>query len=368
MTQVNISNININFPRYSYTIEEIVDDFLGKKLDAEVKNFCKQELGIERIYKAYDLSKISSNDTSYVEPNIQLNEMYVSITRGILDSTRIHPHDIGFLITINDNQQYLDPAPAVEVVSRIGLNKDIRTQNFQGMACSSFSEALRNAAGHFALGYEGEVLVLIGSFYTNWFLDRIKQTKRISIKNRKDFNNFIYFLVFSDVASAAILSHPEKSNRYLAKIKTETISSRKDNTVNGHKKALVKLSRDKSFRIIFDLDVNSKILKESMARLSLENISYIKQTFPVDFKKVKFWGLHSAGNIFVERVREACGIDRMRCKLTYDIMRETGNTGAVSSLQLIKESIQRKVLKSTEMGGIIDYGWEGADAFLYEVY
>lgn len=368
MAQVNISNIDINFPRYSYTIEEIVDDFLGKKLDAEVKNFCKQELGIERIYKAYDLSKISNNDTDYVEPNIQLNEMYVSITRGILNSTRRQPQDIGFLITINDNQQYLDPAPAVEVLSRIGLNKDIRTQNFQGMACSSFSEALRNAAGHFALGYEGEVLVLIGSFYTNWFLDRIKQTKLISIKNRKDFNNFIYFLVFSDVTGAAILSHPEKSNRYLAKIKTETISSRKDNTVNGHKKAIVKLSRDKSFRIIFDLDVNSKILRESVGRLSLENISYIKQKFPVDFKKVKFWGLHSAGNIFVEYVRKACSIDKMMCKLTYDVMKETGNTGAASSLQLIKESIQRKVLKSNETGGIIDYGWEGADAFLYEVY
>jgi len=368
MTQVNISNIDINFPPYSYTIDEIVDDFLNKKLETEVKNFCKQELGIDRIYKAYDLSKISNNETDYVEPNIQLNEMYVSITKRILDSTRRHPQDIGFLITINDNQQYLDPAPVVEIVSRLGLNRDIRTQNFQGMACSSFSESLRNTAGHFALGYEGEVLVLIGSFYTNWFLDRIKQTRRISIKNRKDFNNFIYFLVFSDVTGATILSHPAKSNTYLAKIKTETISSRKDNTVDGYKKALVKLSRDKSFRMIFDLDVNSKILKESVGRLSLENISYIKQKFPIDFKKVKFWGLHSAGNIFVEHVRKVCSINKTKCKLTYDIMRETGNTGAVSSLQLIKESIQRKVLKSNEIGGIIDYGWEGADAFLYEVY
>jgi 3-oxoacyl-[acyl-carrier-protein] synthase III len=58
----------------------------------------------------------------------------------------------------------------------------------------------------------------------------------------------------------------------------------------------------------------------------------------------------------------------MRCKLTYEIMKETGNTGAASSIQLIKESIQRKVLRANDVGGIIDYGWEGADAFLYEAH
>ncbi len=47
-------------------------------------------------------------------------------------------------------------------------------------------------------------------------------------------------------------------------------------------------------------------------------------------------------------------------------MLETGNTGSVSSLQLIKESIKRKNLKKGEIGGIIDYGWEGTDVFLYK--
>jgi len=48
-------------------------------------------------------------------------------------------------------------------------------------------------------------------------------------------------------------------------------------------------------------------------------------------------------------------------------MRNTGNTGSVSSLQLIKESIDKKILKSGDIGGIIDYGWEGCDSFLYHV-
>lgn len=366
MAVVDISHIDINFPSHAYTIEELVDGTLGDKLEEEVKRFSKKQLGIEKVYKAYDLSRIKIDDPAYFVPDILLNDMYVEIAERALRFSKRKPEDIGLLITINDNQQYLDPSPTVEIATRLGLNKDVRTQNFQGMACSSFSEALRNAAGHFALGYKGDVLVLIGTYYTNWFLDRLKQIDRISLNNKKDFNNFIYFLIFSDVTAAAILSQSEKSVN-LAQIDIGTISSRKDTSVNGYKKATIKLSPDNYHRIAFDMDVNSKILKESAAQLSFENISHIKQRFPKDFKDVKFWGFHSAGSVFVDYVRERCGIEKERAKLTYDLMRETGNTGAVSSLQLIKESVERKIVSSGELGGIVDYGWEGADAFLYKV-
>ncbi|MGI0088948.1 MAG: hypothetical protein ACREAF_01205 [Nitrosopumilaceae archaeon] len=368
MPNVDISHIGINFPSHAYTIEELVDNLFSNKLEDEVKKFSKKELGIEKVYKAYDLSKIKIEDPSYFVPDIQLNDMYVEIAEKALRFSKRKPKDIGLLITINDNQQYLDPSPTVEIATRLGLNKDVRTQNFQGMACSSFSEALRNAAGHFALGYKSDVLVLIGTYYTSWFLDRIKQIDRISLKNKKDFNNFIYFLIFSDVTAATILSQSKKSDKFLARIDIETISSRKDTTLDGYKKATIKLSPDNCHRIAFDMDVNSKILKESAAQLSLENISYIKQRFPKDFKNVKSWGFHSAGSVFVDYVRERCGIEKERTKLTYDLMRETGNTGAVSSLQLIKESVERKIVSNGEVGGIVDYGWEGADAFLYKVH
>lgn len=364
MSTVNISQIHLTFPRYSYSIEEIVDDLFSDKLDGEVKKFCKMKLGIDRVYKTYDLSKIKVEDTTYLLPDIRLNDMYVESAKRVLSASKRKPRDIGYLITINDNQQNLDPAPTVEITTRLGLNKDVRTQNFQGMACSSFSEALRNAAGHFALGYEGDVLVLIGTYYTNWFLDIIKQIGYISIKNRKAFNNFIYFLIFSDVAAAVLLSQ-SKSDRSLAQIDIKTISSRKDTSVNSYKKAIIKLAPDNLYRITFDMDVNSKILKKKVAQLSLENISYIKQKFPKDFKHIKCWGLHSAGNVFVDYVREKCNIEKEESKLTYDLMKETGNTGAASSLQFIKESVGQKILKANEIGGIVDYGWEGANAFLY---
>lgn len=362
MPIINISNIDINLARYSYTIEEIVDDLFKTKLDEEVKDFCKKKLGIKKVYKSYDLSRIKFDDTSYLRPHVELNDMYVQSASKVLHPFR-RPDDVGLLVTINDNQQYLDPSPTVEIAIKLGLKKDVRTQNFQGMACASFSEALLNTAGYFSLGYRGDVLVLIGTYYTSWFLDRIKQIDHISMKNRKDFNSFIYFLIFSDVAASALLT---QSDEGIVRINTDTICSRKDTSDDGYKKASIKLAPDSSLRVVFDMDVNSKILRERAAELSLENYSYIRQTFPEDFQTVKFWGLHSAGKVFVDYVRERCGIEKAKSKLTYDLMSETGNTGAASSLQLINESVKRKILDRGELGGIIDYGWEGADAFIYQ--
>jgi len=367
MPIIDISHIDLNFPQYSYSIEEIVDDFFSSKLDKDVKNFCKKKLGIERVYKSYNLSKIKIDNSPYVLPDIKLSNMYMENAKKVLSFSKRKPEDIGLLTTINDNQQNLDPSPTVEITSRLGLNKGVRTQNFQGMACSSFSEALVNAAGHFALGYGGDVLVLIGTYYTSWFLDRIKQIDRISIRNRKEFNNFIYFLIFSDVTAATLLSKTGESDKVLAQIDIRTISSRKDTSAYGYKKATIKLSPDKTHRVIFDMDVNSKMLKESMAHLSLENVSYIKQRFPQEFNNIKFWGFHSAGKTFVDYVRKICGIEKKRSELTYELMRKTGNTGAVSSLQLIKESVEQNIVRTGELGGIVDYGWEGANAFLYKV-
>lgn len=362
MPAVNISNIDVNLARYSYTIDEIVDDFFKNKLDEETKEFCKTKLGIKKIYKSYDLSRVRFDDPGYLTPHVGLNDMYVESAKNALQPCR-KPGDVGLLVTINDNQQYLDPSPTVEIAIRLGLNKDVRTQNLQGMACASFSEALINAAGHFSLGYKGDVLVLIGSYYTSWFLDRIKQIDRISMRNRKDFNNFIYFLIFSDVAAAALLS---RSDERVARINTEHVSSRKDTDPDGYKKATLRLAPDKSHRLIFDMDVNSKALRERAAELSLENFLHLKKRFPEDFKKIKFWGFHTAGKVFVDFIRERCGIDRTESELTYELMMETGNTGAASSLQMINESVKRKVISNGEFGGIIDYGWEGADAFIYQ--
>jgi len=109
------------------------------------------------------------------------------------------------------------------------------------------------------------------------------------------------------------------------------------------------------------------LLQKNVAELSLENINQIKTKFPTDFANVKFWGLHTASKSFVDYVRERCGIEPEKTQLTYDVMRNTGNTGSVSSLQLIKESIDKKILTSGDIGGIVDYGWEGCDSFLYYV-
>ena len=367
MVFLNIAYLDVNFPKYSYSISEIVDEIFKQKLDDDVRNFAKNNMGIDRVYKSYDLSKIAINGTEYLRPEIRLNDMYVKIAENALRVSNRKPSDIGLLTILGGNQQYLMPAPTVEMVSRLGLSKDVRTQNIQGLACSSFSEALQSAAGHFALGYKGDVLVLGGQYSTEWYLNMIRLADKISMTNKKDFYAFVYFLIFSDVVAVAIISKQDRDHKSLLKIDTKTIFSRKDTSMDSYKKAKIELSPDKKHRLTFDFELNPDTLKRSVGNLSSENISNLQKNFPTDFKNVKFWGFHTSGSVFLDYVIEKCGIDREKTKFTLDVMRKTGNTGTVSSLQLIKESLDKKILTSGEIGGIVDYGWEGADSFLYHV-
>jgi len=367
MVLINIEYLDVNFPNYSYTLKEIVDVFFQQKLDDPIKKFAKNGTGIDRVYKSYDLSKITEDQSEYLPPHIRLNDMYVKIAEKALEASNRKPGDIGLLVMLNGNQQYLMPAPTAEMVSRLGLSNEVRTQNFQGLACSSFSEALRSAAGHFALGYKGDALILGSQYSSEWYLNIIRQIDKISINNKKHFYSFVYFLIFSDVVGAAIISKDGNNDKSLVQIDTDTFSSRKNTDKDNYKKAKVELSQNKKHQMKFNFEVNPRLLKKTVAELALENIFQLEKKFPSDFKNVKFWGLHTAGLSFVDYVVEKCGIDRKKAQLTYDVMRETGNTGSMSSLQLIKESVDRKILKKGEIGGIIDYGWEGSDSFLYHV-
>jgi len=367
MALLNISPIEIKFADYSYSIKEIVDEILKDKLDEHVKEFSKNSLGIERVFKTYDLYKMDLGNTNYSPPDILINDMFVQVADNLLRRINKDPNEIGLLTTISDYHQYLTPSPTVEIVDRLGLNKYVRTQNLQGLACSSLPEALRNAAGHFALGYEGDVLILSGANYIPWWLDSVKLIDFISTKNKKDFHDFIYFLILSDLTSAVLISKDDKIEESIAQIDTNAIFSRKDTTPEGYKTQTIQLSPNDVHRITFDMNVNTKLLLENVANFSLDNISRLKERFPSEFEKVKAWGYHTAGAKYVEDVRKKCGIDEDRSRLSLDLMRETGNTGSVSSLQFIKESIERKVLKKSDIGGFIDYGWEGADAFTFTV-
>jgi len=356
MVKVNVKKIEILKARYRYSIREIVDDFLRKKLDKEVRDFAKNELGIETVFKSFDFSKIDFFKNNFEEPQVGLNDLYYRVSRKVLSGTK--PENLDLLITINDNQQHLDPSPTVELVPRLSLKKNIRTQNFQGLACSSLSEAILNSAGNFRLD-NNESLVLIGTYYTPWFLDRIKQIKHISKKDKSNFYNLIYFLIFSDVVGATVLS--QKKSQASIQIDSDFILTLKDTTKRGYDKATIKLSPDAKNRIIFDMNLNPHKLREMTAKLSLENLRLLKQKSPKEYEKIKIWGFHTAGKRFVDHIIQKCQIEKSQVKLTYDLMKETGNTGAVSSLQFMKEVTDRKLLSQNYLGCFFDYGWEGVN-------
>ncbi len=362
MASVYLSGISVTKPKFRYSIKELVDDFLKEKLDKDVRDYAKNELGIDYVYKSYDFSKVDFNKGDFVEPDIGLNDLYFQAAKKSLSHT--NSSDIGLFITINDNQQYLDPSPTVELIPKLSFKKNIRTQNFQGLACSSFSEALLNSAGYFLLNGKDRALLLIGTYYTPWFLDRIKQIKHISKNDKSNFYNLIYFLIFSDVVASVIIS-PKKTKDTQIQVNPKYILTLKDIEKNS-KKPSIKISSDKKHRIIFDMKLQPQKLKESVANLSYENIKFLRKNFVAEFKKIKIWGLHTAGSRFVDHVVEKCQIDDSKVNLTYDLMKKTGNTGAVSSLQFLNECIKKKYLSKNSFGCFLDYGWEGVNLFLFK--
>ena len=361
MPSAYLSNIVFTKSKFRYSISEIVDDFLKKKIDKDVREYVKNELGIEHVYKSYDFSKIDFEKGDFVESDVSLNEMYYKNAKKSLRG--VNPKKIGLFITINDNQQYLDPSPTVELIPKLSFREDIRTQNFQGLACSAFSESILNSMGYFLMNKKDDAFVMIGTHYTPWFLDRIKQIKHITKKDKTNFYNLIYFLIFSDCAASTIITQKKTKNARIL-IDSKSILNLKD-TKNIQKKATIKMSPDKKHRIIFDMKLEPKKLREEVANLSAQNIKELRRKMPNNFKKIKIWGLHTAGNKFIDYVSEKCQINKTEIELSYDLMKKTGNTGAVSSLQFINECINKKVLSKNNLGCFVDYGWEGVNLFVF---
>jgi len=88
MVLINIEYLDVNFPNYSYTLKEIVDVFFQQKLDDPIKKFAKNGTGIDRVYKSYDLSKITEDQSEYLPPHIRLNDMYVKIAEKALEASK----------------------------------------------------------------------------------------------------------------------------------------------------------------------------------------------------------------------------------------------------------------------------------------
>ena len=352
-----LSGISVVRAPFRYSISEIVDDMLRDKMDRESREYAKSQLGIEYVYKSYDLSGVDFGSDRYVEPHVTMDELYRQAASASLGGT--DRSDIGMLITVNDNPQYLDPAPAAGLVPQLSLRQDIRAQNLQGLACSALPESLLNSAGHFALGHSGDVLLIMGSGYTEWFLDRIKQIKHITRRSRGDFYSMIYFLIFSDAAASTIIS-PKPDGAQVRIDPQNVVVSRSARPAPA---ATLKMSPDSRHRVIFDMSLDPRGLRDDIVRLAAKSLMRLQRSLP---EGVEIFGIHTAGRKFVDSVAEGCNLDPSKIRMTYEMMRGTGNMGALSSIQFVDECIRQDAISKGGMGCFIDYGWEGAGAFAFE--
>lgn len=359
--KVNIHSINVELGKYVFSIEELVDETFREKLDSDVREFCKDRLGIDKVHKTYDLSKFDFNDQRYAEPDQSIEELQNSTMEKTLENHK--KSDLTLLITAGDNPQYLTPSPTLDLFHKMKLDENIRDLNVQGMACSALSESVRIAEGHFSSLYGGYVAVSITNNYTPWFLHKMKNIdQKISMSTKENLHYFLYALIFSDGASSAVIS--EKSHDLNSvEIDVDMMSSKRD--VYSKDKYWVKHAPSMD-GLTFRMFVDTKYLKETVGDLSGRNILELRRMFPVEAKLVQCYNLHTAGKPIVDHVVRKCEINKDLAKITYDVMYETGNTGAMSSLQLLKESIDRKILENGDYGCVGDYAWGRSDFCFYK--
>jgi predicted naringenin-chalcone synthase len=362
MMSVHLSPIDVTLARHVYTMDQLVNDIYRDKMSPEIRDYVIDKIGsIGSVYKTRDLFKKPATESE------SLVDMYVGSGRISLDRAGRMPSDVGQVITINDNYQQMDPSPTVELVPRLSLRRDVRTENIQGMACSALAQSLRSAYANSVLPNSGEgTLLLIGSCYTDWFLPNLERAGKISSKRDAGFQDMMYFLMFSDAAASTYVSRERPDAKYSIEVRFDMMSTRKDTSPGAHRKATARYVGDGGL-FSMGLEVDSKSLRESCARLSSENVAELREKHPLQYGAAKVANIHTAGGNFMRSVSDSCGLDPKKTELSYRVLKECGNTGAASSLQLMKESVERKIMSGGDYGLMVDYGWEGADAFIYRM-
>ncbi|NMJ86556.1 MAG: hypothetical protein EX285_01715 [Thaumarchaeota archaeon] len=366
---LSILAITTKFPAFRYSIKELVE-ILSNRMTEEAKDFFINSLGIDTVYHSIDYNRIIISDEQYVIPHVNLSDLYIDAAKECLDKSKVNAKQVSKVIVVNDNLSIFVPSVTNELIRRLSLPSITLDFNLQGHACSSLSRAVHIANSQ---SDEDYTLILIGNYYSPWFFDMTKQIENVygpneinSIKKRrKDFNTCSYFLQFSDNATALLISHSEDG---LLNMITDSITTRTGVEPADHQIAGLNIIPDERYRIIFDMDVKTKHLRERVKQLSKEaKIESLKKS-GINEYDVKLWNIHTGGKVYVDEIRKECNISYNKCKLTYDIMNEFGNTGASSSSILMMKTLESNVLNNGEFAGVLDFGWgPKADAFLYSI-
>jgi 3-oxoacyl-[acyl-carrier-protein] synthase III len=364
---LSILAIATKFPTFKYSIKELTE-LLSSRMTEEARDFFVNSLGISTVYHSIDYNRVAVSDEQYVTPHINLSDLYVDAAKECLDKSMVSAKQVSKVIVVNDNLQALDPSVTNELMCRLSLPSLTVDFNLQGHACSSLTRAIHIANSQ---PDEGYTLVLIGNYYSPWFFDMTKQIEKVHAPNeinsikkrRKDFNTCNYFLQFSDNATALLISHMEDGPLNMIK---DSMTTRTGVEPDDYKIADLRIIPNERYRVIFDMDVNTKHLRQRIKQLSKEAKMGVLNKSGIAEYDIKLWNLHTGGKVYVDEVREECGISYEKCKLTYYTMNEFGNTGASSSSILMMKTLESKALKHGEFAGVLDFGWgPKADAFLY---
>lgn len=359
--KIKLSGVNVTLARNKYSLSKVFEIF-ESKIDKRVSEYLIDKLGVDRVFKAYDLEHLDKQPQT-------LLEMYTESGKCTLNSIGRGAPSLGMIITVNDSSDDMVPSPATRLVSSLHESMYTRTQNLQGMACSASTEAMLSAAANASFSEDRKgALIAIGSYYTNLFVSNISSMKKITIDDRNAVNLLAYFSMFSDAVVSAYASPvgADTGGDYSVVFDLDSIRAFRDNRPEASENYYVKLT-SRPEGVSFPMFVDSKDLMESRAGMVKMGVSDLMENRKEDFRNIVAVAEHTAGKRFMRRVEEVAKIQPSLTVASHEMLARTGNTGPASILQVIDYMYDKKFMNKGDVGMTADFGWDSAAVGLFEI-
>ncbi|WP_395626218.1 type III polyketide synthase [Daejeonella sp.] len=220
------------------------------------------------------------------------------------------------------------PGIDIELVEKLGLNKQVERTCINFMGCYGALNALKVADYICRADAEAKVLIVSVELCTLHF------------QKENTLDNWVANSLFSDGAAAIIVEHKSKVPNNKHSLILDTFYS----------EFLIEAKNEMGWYIAdsgFEMKLSSKVSK-----LILKHIQSIANQLlskaKIEFKNIGRFAVHPGGRKILESAETAFGFTKEKNKFSYDVLREYGNMSSATIVFVLKKLLMENNWESGE--------------------
>ena len=211
------------------------------------------------------------------------------------------------------------PGIDIELVEKLGLNKNVERTCINFMGCYGALNALKVADYICRADQEAKVLIVSVELCTLHF------------QKENTLDNWVANSLFADGAAAIVVEHTSKVNDNKPSLILDTFYS----------EFLIEAKNEMGWYIAdagFEMKLTSKVSK-----LILKHIKSIANQLlskaKIEFKDIGSFAVHPGGRKILESAEAALGFTKEKNKFSYDVLREYGNMSSATIVFVLKKML-----------------------------